>query len=319
MRARITPDQKVFGVGLSKTGTTSLNDALNLLGIRSIHFPHDPQTFEELARGEYRLSVLNEYQGATDTPVAPFFAQLDKAWPGSKFILTVRDRDSWLRSAEAHWRGLMVGRRLKDPQFGAYVDFISAAVYGCIYFNAERFRYAYEVHERLVREYFSNRPDDLLVLDIFRGEGMPELCEFLGLPLPEDSRFPHVNRGDKWPRMVAASREELGRLVPAGQTVVVIDEEVIGEDLTDGRRRLPFLERDGEYWGNPPDDATAIRELARLREEAGADYLVVAWPSFWWLEHYREFDSYLRSRHRCVLSNDRLVVFDLKEDVSARD
>ena len=135
MSTRIRNDQKVFGIGLSKTGTTSLNDALNLLGIPSIHFPHDAQTFDELARGEYRLSVLNEYQGVTDTPVAPFFAQLDKVWPNSKFILTTREKSSWLRSAEAHWRGLMVGRRLKDPQFGAYIDFISAAVYGCIYFN----------------------------------------------------------------------------------------------------------------------------------------------------------------------------------------
>lgn len=32
---------KVFGIGLSRTGTTSLGTALNQLGIKTIHYPHD--------------------------------------------------------------------------------------------------------------------------------------------------------------------------------------------------------------------------------------------------------------------------------------
>src|SRR6266508_2610995 len=129
---RLENHQKVFGLGLSKTGTTSLTKALNILGIRSIHFPNDQQTFHELQRGEYRLSILDKYQGVSDTPVAPFFAQLDSAWPGSKFILTVRDKASWLRSAEAHWQVILAKRRAEDPEFRAFCDFINACVYGCI-------------------------------------------------------------------------------------------------------------------------------------------------------------------------------------------
>src|SRR5688572_18590389 len=125
---------KVFGVGLSKTGTSSLTEALNILGIRSVHFPNDERTFEELRCAQYRLSVLDEYQSVTDTPVAPYFAQLDSAWPGSKFILTVRDKSEWLRSAEAHWERedkVLASRNAKDR---AFIEFVRASVYGCLHF-----------------------------------------------------------------------------------------------------------------------------------------------------------------------------------------
>ena len=143
--------QKVFGLGLSKTGTSSLTEALNLVGIRSVHYPFDERTLEELKAGCYRLSILEEYQGIMDLPVAPFYAQLDRVYPGSKFILTVRERASWLRSCELHWR-LMSEWLENFPQFKRFQEFIGACVYGAHGFNRERFSYVYETHERNVRD-----------------------------------------------------------------------------------------------------------------------------------------------------------------------
>ena len=306
-------EQRVLGIGLSKTGTTSLAKALNTLGIRSIHFPHDARTFAELQRGEYRLSIMNEYQGVTDTPVAPFFAQLDKAWPGSKFILTVRDKEAWLRSADAHWRSMSEGRPAREPAFRAFVDFINACVYGCIYFSAERFSYAYDAHVRQVMDYFAHRPDDLLVLDLCGGTSdWTELCDFLGVPVPEAIPFPHEYRTVQWAKLFREGRRELSEVVPAGETVIMIDQEALGAEFTDGRHRIPFLELGGLYGGCPADDAAAINELERQRSEGGAGFLAVAWPAFWWLEYYAAFASHLRATYPCVLSSDRLVAFDLR-------
>ena len=88
---------KVIGVGLGHTGTRSLNRALIMLGIPSRHWPHDRQTYHELANGVYRLSILEKYDAVTDITLAPFYAQLDKEYPGSKFILTIRDKKDWAR------------------------------------------------------------------------------------------------------------------------------------------------------------------------------------------------------------------------------
>jgi hypothetical protein len=65
------------------------------------------------------------------------------------------------------------------------------------------------------------------------------------------------------------------------------------------------------YWGNPPDDETAIQEVERLRQ-SGFSFIVFGWPAFWWCDYYFRFYSYLREKYRCVLENDRLVVFGLR-------
>ena len=77
-----------------------------------------------------------------------------------------------------------------------------------------------------------------------------------------------------------------------------------------GRHSIPFLEKDGRYWGLPSDDEHAISELERLRAE-GAKYIAFAWSSFWWLDFYSQFSEYLRTHYVSVLENERLVVFKL--------
>ena len=109
---------------------------------------------------------------------------------------------------------------------------------------------------------------------------------------------------------------EMVSVLPLGATFILVDEAGLGQDAVPGRQALPFLEHEGQYWGHPSDDATAIRELERLRN-SGASFIVFAWPAFWWLEYYLEFHQFLRSNFPCVLQNERLVVFNLKKQYSA--
>ncbi len=105
--------------------------------------------------------------------------------------------------------------------------------------------------------------------------------------------------------------EELASVVPETDVVVLLDEaQWVAPEIAGPRPTRPFLERDGQYWGAPPDDATAIAELERMRGD-GARYLAVGWPAFWWLEHYAGFADHLRARYACRLESERLVVFDL--------
>jgi hypothetical protein len=190
---------KIFGIGLSRTGTLSLASALGLLGFEARHYPDDPVTQAELKHGRYRLSVLETVDALLDIPVAPYFAQLDTAFPGSRFILTTRPTEPWLLSVEKHFDNYVEQRR--DP----FDDFTIAATYGLLHFSAERFRYVKSLHETNVRAYFSGR-DDLLVFDLSSGDSWGELCAFLGRPVPAEP-FPHVNRARQRP----ASRRPRGR------------------------------------------------------------------------------------------------------------
>jgi SAM-dependent methyltransferase len=118
--------------------------------------------------------------------------------------------------------------------------------------------------------------------------------------------------GVLWGERLRSAAQELAALVPAGNAFILVDEGQwdVAEYIA-GRRCIPFLERDGEYWGAPDDDETAIGELERLRR-AGAGFLAFGWPAFWWLDYYAGFQRHLRQQFPCVLENDRLIVFDLR-------
>jgi SAM-dependent methyltransferase len=106
-----------------------------------------------------------------------------------------------------------------------------------------------------------------------------------------------------------STARDVSALIPSDASFVLVDHEMLRPAL--GGRAIPFLERDGQCWGSPASDAIAIQELERLRR-TGAQFIVFAWPAFWWLEHYGEFNEYLRSRFSCVASTERLVAFDLR-------
>lgn len=113
--------------------------------------------------------------------------------------------------------------------------------------------------------------------------------------------------------MLDRAAKELSEHVPAGDTVVLVDDvKWKANEVCRDRRVIPFLERDGQYWGSPPDDETAIHELERLRR-SGVHYLVFASPAFWWLDHYGGFRDYVRSEFRLLTETERVVVFDLQQ------
>jgi hypothetical protein len=171
---------KIFNIGLPKSGTTSLQAALVQLGYRSIHNP------SRLRRLSYEHGIYR-YPGddwdALTNFGAHFYPQLDSSYPNSRFILTIRDKEAWLRSAEKWF-----SRKPRNP----WIDYRARLeAFGCITFQRERFGYVFDLHYRNVCEYFAKRQNDLLILDASQESAWARLCGFLGHPIPEGP-FPHV-------------------------------------------------------------------------------------------------------------------------------
>lgn len=311
MQDKLQKHKKIFGIGLSKTGTTSLCKALEMLGIKTIHYPSDERTLNELIEGNYNLSILNSYQAIVDTPVVPFYPQLDKAFPNSKFILTVREINSWIDSIRRHWAASYNWLDL-DIESKNFEFFIRACVYGTIEFNQDRFEYVYNQHYKNVVDYFNDQTNKLLIMDISSDDGWGELCPFLGIPIL-NVPFPHLNSRndvDSWVYRVKSLRSLISKKIPTEVPFIFVDDDKISSLISSDRFLIPFLEKDGKYWGPPPNDKIAISELERLRN-SGARFIVFTWPSFWWFEYYSEFYEYLRSKFKCVLETDDLTIFNL--------
>lgn len=193
---------RVFGVGLSRTGTSSLTDALELLGYRAVHFPSDPVSRAEvmafLARGgqSLRLSLLDRVDAIADVPVCASFEALDAAYPESRFIFTTRAREAWLDSCAAFWPSTVepfLSVHARDSE-GDYVRALCQRVFGGEAFDRTRFAQAYDAYHERVDRYFLTRGADLQRVDICVGEGWGPICEFLGRPVPK-LPFPWVRPG----------------------------------------------------------------------------------------------------------------------------
>jgi glycosyltransferase involved in cell wall biosynthesis len=115
----------------------------------------------------------------------------------------------------------------------------------------------------------------------------------------------------QWMSRLRQATAELKAVIPAGATFILADECQWGPEVITGRRSVPFPERDGQYGGPPADDEAAIHEFERLRQ-AGAGFMVFGWPAFWWLDCYSALRQLLYSQYRCILEDERLVVFDLR-------
>lgn len=182
--------RKIFGLGLSRTGTTSLTQALLMLDVRSLHWPHDELSQQELLpyledrSRPFRFSAAEFYQGLTDTPVTAVWRELARLYPDARFILTLREREAWLRSCERAW-ATAVARQYAGP-LGPYCRAINTAVYGTPDFSREVFAEVYERHRTEVLEAL---PD---VLELQVGEGWERLCGFLGKSVPTRP-YPHLN------------------------------------------------------------------------------------------------------------------------------
>ena len=125
---------------------------------------------------------------------------------------------------------------------------------------------------------------------------------------------PHRRRSClAYQRKVAAIREVVGKVVPAGARVLVISKG--DPDMLDveGRKAEHFpQDRDGSYIGyHPADSAEAITHLKCLQVRAD-EYLVIPSSSYWWLEHYIGFGKYLAEIGEEVFrDNDCCVIFKL--------
>jgi hypothetical protein len=117
-------------------------------------------------------------------------------------------------------------------------------------------------------------------------------------------------RQRNWSLMVARSVDEIDAVVGRTARFVLIDGMQLSLETSSGRNVVPFLERDGQYWGEPDDDAHAIDELERLRRD-GARFVVLAWPCFWWRDEYPRFVEHLHGSYQRVLDNERLQIFAL--------
>lgn len=213
-------EMKVLALGLPRTGSASIAEALEMLGYQNVH--HGMKAIDKLddwkvinRAADATFPVLPTYTGKTfsreewdelygtceaGTDMAALFAtQLVKVYPEAKVILVVRDFDKWYASYSGIFDQVWsfpadLAVNYAEPLIGSETGQAARkAILG--FFEAKNVdearknvRMVYDRHYRELKEIVP--PENLLIYHM--GEGWDPICEFLGKPVP-DAEFPRVN------------------------------------------------------------------------------------------------------------------------------
>jgi hypothetical protein len=201
---------KAIVAGFSRTGTMSMQVALQKLGYRTYHMFEAMANFEnghmdmwnEYMEGKSEMDwhkLFADYDASTDLPACIHWRAMMEAFPEAKVILTERDPEAWWKS----WSALVesqqgsVDRLVFLPRFKALDRLVINFERG--FFKMEPDQYvkedaiaSFNQHNEDVKA--AVPPERLLVFTV--DEGWEPLCEFLGVQVP-DEPFPHENVGTK--------------------------------------------------------------------------------------------------------------------------
>src|SRR5262245_59892727 len=201
----------VIGTGLGRTGTKSLQLALERLGFGPCYHMHEVfnhlathvPMWHRAARGEMvdwdRLFA--GYRSAVDFPASAFFHELADHYPTAKVVLTVRDPERWYQSFSD-----TIVHPLTTPMVDQFADWQAMAQKVILHrvFSGNvadkthviaRFRH----HNVVVQRSIS--PERLLVYEV--SQGWEPLCEFFGVGAPGEA-FPKTNSTEEFQERIAS-------------------------------------------------------------------------------------------------------------------
>ncbi len=176
---------KIFGIGLSKTGTTTLGGALRLLGYNHLLGPDWESIFYwHVGDTQGLIQRAKQYDAFEDWPWSLVYREMAEAFPEAKFILTVRkDPEAWFDSS-TRFRGKLGPSSLREQVYGYAMPTEE---------NKKEHIAFYTRHTENVRAFFSDQPDRLLEVCWENGDGWPQLAAFLKLKKMPKQPFPHLN------------------------------------------------------------------------------------------------------------------------------
>ena len=206
---------ELIGAGFGRTGTLSLKQALETLGLAPCHHMLEVMLHPGSDEGWYRAALgeptdwkalVSGYRAQVDWPGCRFWRELSEAFPAAPVLLSLRDPERWYESAhETIYQAVRRALESDDPEVRARLRMPDKVVFQDTFggrFEDRAFAIGvFEAHNEAVQRAIP--AERLLVYQV--AEGWEPLCRFLGRPVPEVA-FPHANSRDEFRAMVDAAR-----------------------------------------------------------------------------------------------------------------
>ena len=186
---------KIVGSGLGRTGTKSMQTALNMLGFGPCHhmvevFAHPESVPLWIEAGHGRPDwdkIFADYRSMVDYPGAYYWRSLATHFSDAKVLHTVRDPDKWFDSTQATIFAPGSPVTQDDGPLAAFFQSFTKDFRPHMHDRAYMIDY-FRRHTEDVKRTIA--PERLLVYEV--GQGWAPLCKFLGVPVP-DAPYPSEN------------------------------------------------------------------------------------------------------------------------------
>lgn len=177
--------QKVFVIGFQKTGTTSLEHALEHLEYRVYGGDKNLLKFDNRdALKDYIKDTLQNWDAVQDMPWPLFYKELYDLYPDAKYILTIRDSEKWIRSVVTYFASIRIPLHQKIYHVP------------CAEGNESRYLEVYENINAEILVFFKDKPN-FLIMEMGRNFDYKTLCHFLNLEEIPQGNFPHARNNKK--------------------------------------------------------------------------------------------------------------------------
>jgi len=198
---------QVIGAGFGRTGTDSMREALNMLGLGPCHHMLEVNASDEQKRLWRALvqgapipweQIFAGYRSCIDWPSAYYWRELIEVYPDAKVILTYRTPESWWTSFE---QTILRGIQMSTDPESLGIALVRDKVFGGRPEDRERSMAIYEENVNTVKA--TVPPERLLVHNL--GDGWEPLCKHLGVPVPAEP-FPSRNNAAEFQQRVAQTK-----------------------------------------------------------------------------------------------------------------
>ncbi|KAE9962042.1 hypothetical protein BLS_000904 [Venturia inaequalis] len=287
---------QVLVLGMPRTGTQSLGEALRTLGHQNVYHMtsvgpnnhHDKWVaaleakFEskgtEFTRQDFD-EILGDFDAVSDFPCSIFYRELMSAYPTASLILSTRPEDAWYTSMS---KTLHLAYTKAQSSPSKLAKMYNYHLWGNDFLAHGR--EAFRTHNAGVIAAAAEQGREVLIFD--PSQGWESLCGFLGKDVPQGVKYPSKDMWVPYKQMV--SEVEAGRLtedsitigknrgkaLPAFMSAYIYTQKELGNNLKEAEKdTITLNKKDGKEL--PPFMAAYIYTQSGGKPEETKDSIVI--------------------------------------------
>jgi hypothetical protein len=185
--------EKIIILSLHKVGTFATSNFFKKMNYTTFHYEFEDKDYSQLEKSfkpvilEYVKALEKKYEVLSDIPINVMYEYFEKKYPHARFILFERDKKDWIRSVRKHYYQknnsdsdyqYIKFNNIDRIQYSRYIKDLPKSIN---FISNEELENMHKKHSEDIKEYFCNKEEKLLVLDLYDEKKAEKIIKFLDI------------------------------------------------------------------------------------------------------------------------------------------